>query len=212
MAEGRIRNWFIRFTPYSTAHVVHQQEQVNSCGIACILMINLKMKKGLMAAGMAASAAVSVVPVLGGFLGVNLGSKVLDYAVKTEPQVYKIYGDVVGTVYDGTAYTNGLKHPDVLRQLGCGEWECVDAGAAGISAAIKAAVEKGAPCIVHVVWKAGGAHFVVVDEVVNMGGLDWAMVNDPADGDVHVTLLPPGSAPSYDAGAGSFSGWIVRRK
>jgi hypothetical protein len=176
MAEGKIKNWFVRFTAYNTAHVVHKQEMENSCGIACILMINLKMKKGLMAAGMAATAAVSVVPIVGGFLGVDLGSKVLDYAVKTEPQVYKIYGDVVGTVYDGTSYTNAVHHPTVLEKLGCGQWEAFWAGEAGISSAIKDAVAAGAPCIVHVAWKAGGAHFVVVDEVVTIGGLDFAMV------------------------------------
>lgn len=212
MAEGSLKNWHIRFTPYNTVHVVHRQEKVNSCGIASILMINFKLKKGLMAAGMAAGALMSVVPVAGGSMGLDLGRQALDYAVKTEPLVYKVYGDVVGTVYDGTAYTDAKNHPEVLKRLGCGAWELFWAGPAGVSKAIADSVGAGAPVIVHIAWKAGGGHFVVVDEVVTIGGLPWAMVNDPGDGDVHITLLPPGSQPSYDSGAGAFTGWIVRRK
>lgn len=203
------RTWFIRFTRFASAHVVHKQEQVNSCGIACILMINFKMKKGLMFAGLAASASVSTVPVIGGHLGGTLSRAAINYAVQTEPRVYQIYGDVAGTVYDGTSYTNGLSHPEVLRRLGLGNWECVNVGQAGMAAAIHAAVSSGAPCIVHVVWDSGGAHFVCVDETTGFLGTRYAMVNDPGDGDVHVTSLTSGGATRFKTG--TMSGWIVRR-
>jgi hypothetical protein len=203
-------SWHIRFTRFMTAHVVRQQEQVNSCGIACILMVNFKMKKGLMFAGMAAGAQVSTVPVVGSYLGKTLTEAAVGYAVKTEPQVYKIYGDVVGTVYDGTSYTNGLKHPEVLNRLGLGNWECVSVGEAGMAGAVKAAVAAGAPCIVHVAWDAGGAHFVCVDETAGPGGTTYAMMNDPGDGDVHPTALSGSGATRFKSG--KMTGWIIRRK
>lgn len=210
MALSGIGTWHVRFTRYATVHVTHEQEKKNSCGIACILMINFKMKKGLMATGVAAGAALNVVPVVGGYLAVQLSKQAIDYAVKTEPVVYKIYSDVVGSPYDGTAYTNGLKHPEVLRRLGCGNWECVFVGEGGMPAAIQAAVNAGTPCIAHVEWDAEGAHFVVIDEVLGTGTLT-AMVNDPGDGDVHPTTMTTGAKVRYD-GKGTMSGWIVRRK
>jgi hypothetical protein len=210
MALAGIGSWHIRFTNYATVHVTHKQEKVNSCGIACILMINFKMKKGLMATGVAAGAALNVVPVVGGYLAVQMSRQAVDYAVKTEPLVYKVYSDVVGSPYDGTAYTDGMKHPEVLKRLGCGNWETVFVGETGMGAAIQAAVAAGAPCIAHVVWQAGGAHFVVIDECVG-SGTAVGMVNDPGDGEVHPTLLSPNAKVNY-RGLGFMSGWIVRRK
>lgn len=210
MALAGIGSWHIRFTKYATVHVTHQQEKVNSCGIACILMVNFKMKKGLMATGVAAGAALNVVPVVGGYLGVQMTKQAVDYAVKTEPVVYKTYSDVVGSPYDGTAYTDGMKHPEVLNRLGCGNWETVFVGESGMPAAILAAVAAGAPCIVHVVWDSKGAHFVVVDDVLG-AGITTAMVNDPGDGDVYPTMMTAGTKVRY-RGKGTMSGWIIRRK
>lgn len=205
-------SWHIGFTRFASAHLVKKQEKENSCGIACILMVNFKMRKGLMAHGVAAGASMAIAPIPGGtFLGAALSKAAIDWAVKSEPQVYKIYGDVVGTIYDGTDYTNGLKHPEVLRRLGLGNWECVNAGANGIAAAVKAATDKGAPCIVHVAWKSGGAHFVVVDDVFRRDGKNFACVNDPGDGEVVVTGMPAGAAVSYLQNTGSFTGWIIRK-
>jgi hypothetical protein len=204
-------SWYPRFTRFMTAHVVHQQEQVNSCGIACILRVNFKMKKGLMFAGLAAGSAVSVVPVPGtSLVGITLSRAAIGMAVKTEPQVYKIYGDVIGTVYDGTSYTDAKQHPDVLNRLGLGNWECFWAGPDGIAQAIQAQVKAGAPCIVHVQWKSGGGHFVCIDEVHAPFGTPYACVNDPGNGEVVETELS-GSPISYRNNTGTFSGWIVRR-
>lgn len=201
--------WFIRFTRFLTAHVVHKQENVNSCGIACILMANFKMKKGLMFAGMSAGAQASVVPIVGKYIGPTLAKSAIDYAVKSEPEVYKIYGQVIGSTYDGTSYTDAKKHPEVLAKLGLGAWECHWAGEAGMGAAIKGAVAAGAPCIAHIMWDGGGAHFVLVDETSDFGGKSYAMINDPGDGDVHPTELSAGTTRFK---TGKMSGWIVRRK
>jgi hypothetical protein len=132
-------------------------------------------------------------------------------AVKTEPQVYKIYGDVVGSVYDGTSYTNATKHPEVLNRLGLGNWECFWAGPDGIAAAIQAQAKAGVPCIVHVKWKAGGAHFVCIDDVYSPFGSPYACVNDPARRRGGGDGAECGSPVSYLDNSGSFSGWIVRR-
>ncbi len=204
-------SWHISLTRFASAHLVKKQDAVNSCGIACILMVNFKVKKGLMFAGLSAGSAVSAVPVPGAtFAGATLSKAAVAMAVKTEPEVYRIYGDVVGSVYDGTSYTDAKKHPEVLRRLGLGNWECFWAGETGIANAIKAQAKAGAPCIVHVKWKAGGAHFVCIDEVHSPFGSPYACVNDPASGEVVVTEL--GSSPiGYLDNAGVFSGWIVRR-
>ncbi len=200
-------------TRFATAHLVKQQDQINSCGIACILMVNFKLKKGLMAAGMAAGAAFSVVPIPGAsYVGLTMSQQAKNLALKTEPEVYKVYGDIVGSVYDGTSYTDALNHPAVLAKLGLGSWECFWAGPNAMATAIKDAIKGGAPCIVHVKWASGGAHFVCVDDVVGAFGTDYATVNDPGDADVYVTSIADGGPVSYRDNTGSFSGWIVRRK
>ncbi|MCC7429127.1 MAG: hypothetical protein IT557_19725 [Alphaproteobacteria bacterium] len=220
-------SWFIRFTRFASAHMVYAQEQENSCGMACMMMVNFKMKKGLMFAGMAAGSAMQAVPVLGSYVGPTLTRAAIDYAVKTEPEVYKAYTKVTGSPYDGTAYSDCSFFPQVLADLGCGEWETVWMGQNGMGKGIKDAVKNGAPCIGLVAWDGGGAHFVVVDET----HLGYGCVNDPWDGQVHITRLNEGGAVRYNAGKpvigwsiggkkhsysegsiGTFNGWLVRRK
>jgi hypothetical protein len=58
-------SWHISLTRFASAHIVKKQDAVNSCGIACILMVNFKIKKGLMFAGLSAGNAVSAVPIPG---------------------------------------------------------------------------------------------------------------------------------------------------
>ncbi len=205
--------WHLQFTRFASAHMVRQQEAVNSCGIACILMINFKMKKALLASRLAAGAAVSAVPIPGAsYLGATMAQQAKDWALQTEPEVYKIYGDVVGTTYDGTSYTRATKHPPVLNKLGLGLWSADWVGASAMGLAIKEAIAGGAPCIVHVTWAAGGAHFVCIDDVfTSPGGTEYAAVNDPSDGEVNLTQITDGATISYLNNTGSFSGWIVKR-
>jgi hypothetical protein len=220
-------NWYVRLTRFASVHMVYAQMAQNSCGMACMMMVNFKIKKGLMAAGVAAGGAVSVVPVVGPFLGATLSSKAIDYAVKTEKQVYAEYEKVTGNPYDGSAYSDMDMFPQVLQNLGLGNWVTEDAtgGAAGFAAAAKAHTAKGAPVIGCVEWNATERHFVVIDEFHG----DSACVCDPWDGQVHVTKMPNGSAVTYNADpvigwsiggkknsypvgqTGTFKAWITRR-
>lgn len=218
-------SWFIRVSRYLSVHMIYAQEMPNSCGMASIMMVNFKMKRDTMMAGLATGAKLSSIPLVGAAAGQAVMKAAIDYAVKTEPEVYKEYTKVTGSPYDGSSYSNAKFFPKVLKNLGLGDWECVNVGEAGFAAASKAATEKGAPVIGHVKWNKG-AHFVVIDEHHFGNG----MVNDPGDGELHVTTMTDGSAitytPSeplfsfslggkrgtYAAGtSGTFSGWIVRK-
>ena len=206
MPDGSISgSWFARVDRYASVHAVRSQaiitrngkDKSNSCGIASIIMVNFKMKKHLVVAGVAAGAAVSSVPILGGFVGGQLASAFIDNAVKTEPEVYRIYTSVTGSAYDGSAYSDALKFPSVLLQLGLGDWECVFVGEGGFYAAAKAATDSGTPVIGHVVWNSGGAHFVVIDEVHSTFG-GKLCVCDPWDGELRLVSATSGSPVNYD--------------
>jgi hypothetical protein len=224
-------SWFLRLTRFGSAHAVYAQEKENSCGPSCILMTNFKLKKGLMFAGMAAAAEMEVVPVIGSYLGGTLSQAAIDYAVKTEPMVYKVYAKHAGLAsYDGTAYSSCKYFPAVLDELGLGQWEAFWAGEAGVAQAAIDAVNKGAPVIVLIAWQGGGAHFICIDSIYEYFGNTYATVCDPGDGEVHVVTLTGGSKFTYVAGdepisistgehftypagqTGTANGWIVRRK
>ncbi|WP_376094251.1 hypothetical protein ACE7GA_00770 [Roseomonas sp. CCTCC AB2023176] len=229
-------SWFVRLDRYGEVHMVRAQDKVikngadvsNSCGIASIIMVNFKVKKHLILRGFAAGSAVSAVPIVGSFAGAQLAKAGIDAAVKTEPEIYQIYGKVVGSIYDGSTYTNCTKHPPVLQQLGLGEWEAVWVGPGGMYDAIKATVEKGYPCIVRCGWNSGGGHFMVVDGV-NTEGTTTISVCDPWDGELRIVRAASGQTINYDPASefsfsvgerheydapspGTLSGWIVRNK
>ncbi|MBL8898455.1 MAG: hypothetical protein JNM84_12535 [Planctomycetes bacterium] len=220
-------SWYVRLTRFASVHMVHSQHAQNSCGMSSIAMINFKMKKGLLFAGMAAKAGFSIVPVVGSHVGSMLAKAAIATATKTEEQVYAEYTKVTGAPYDGSQYSDAMHFPAVLNNLGLGNWECVNVGEGGFAKAAKSATDSGAPVIGHVVWNGGGAHFVVIDE----NHLGYGCVCDPWDGHLHVVKMSDGKAVSYDAGnepigfdlggkrndyptgqMGKFSGWIVRRK
>ena len=46
--------WFARLDRFGSGHMVRSQDADYGCGISSIAMVNFKMKKGLLAAGMAA--------------------------------------------------------------------------------------------------------------------------------------------------------------
>lgn len=231
-------SWFIRFDRYGEVHMVRAQDRVvkngadvsNSCGIASILMVNFKVKKHLILRGFQAGAAVSAVPVVGTFVGAAIARGSIEEAVKGEPEIYRIYGGVVGSTYDGSSYTDCTKHPDVLRKLSLGEWEAAWVGPNGMFDAIKAALAGGYPCIVRCGWNAGGGHFMVVDEV-NTEGRTTISVCDPWDGELRIVDAASNATINYDPAAntnysfsvgerheyaaaspGTLSGWIVRKK
>jgi hypothetical protein len=57
-------SWCPRLTRFALAHKVHAEHAQNSCDMTSRMMVNVKMKKLLMLAGMTASSAVSVVPII----------------------------------------------------------------------------------------------------------------------------------------------------
>jgi hypothetical protein len=229
----------MRIDRYCSVHAVRSQDTVtvngadssNSCGIASILMVNFKQKKHLMVAGISTGAniASSGAP-LGTFIGGALAKSSFDQAVKEEPEIYKIYGDVTGSTYDGSTTTIAGKFPEVLRRLSLGTWERIFVAETDVYATCKAAVDKGDPVIARIAWNSGDAHFVVIDEVHASGTGGKLCVCDPWDGELRLIDGAPGAIVSYDpsgfvwsfslggnrheygpATAGKFSGCIVRK-
>lgn len=175
--------WFSRFTRFADVHLVYAQEADNSCGIACVMMTVFKVNK--------------LVP----------GAQ----AVHKEEEIYRVYGNVVGSTYDGSTYTFADKLATVLNRLNVGSWAASYIGPAAVGQAIVdsvgidypgqsllAGVNAPAayianqlkpikPIILLVGWNAGGAHFVVVDVVNRTPFGMYASVCDPWDGNVHIT-------------------------
>lgn len=232
-----ITSWFARFDRFGSVHAVRSQDTItdkagkdvsNSCGIASILMVNFKMKKHLMLAGVSAGASIasSGVP-LGGYIGGSLARSAFDQAVKEEPEIYKIYSAVTGSVYDGSSYAYAQNFPEVLRRIGLIGWESVHLSAAKVFDAVKESTDAGTPVIALVDWDNGGHHFVVVDQV-HPGG--YVCVCDSWDGQLRLVQGSSGEFLDYDTmgavwsfsfggnrhtaskNSGSFGGWIVRKK
>jgi hypothetical protein len=116
----------------------------------------------------------------------------------------------------------------VLRQIGLSGWECVILSPGQVYDAVKAATDAGDPVIARVGWNSGGGHFTVIDQVHPSGHV---CVCDPWDGELRLIKGSSGNTINYDptgfvwsfslggnrhsyegAGAGSFSGCIVRKK
>jgi len=202
-----VSSWFARIDRYGSVHAVRSQDTIvqggvdtsNSCGIASVLMVNFKQKKHLMVAGISAgvSIASSGAP-LGTFVGGMLARGAFDQAVKEEPEIYKIYSDVTGSIYDGSTSSAAGNFPEVLRRLGLGSWERVFVPETDVYTQIKAAVDKGNPVITRIEWSDGNAHFVVVDQVHASGTGGKLCVCDPWDGELRLVDAKPGQTVNYD--------------
>jgi len=224
--------WFARIDRFGSGHMVRSQDAQFGCGISSIAMVNFKMKKGLLAAGMAAGTAVSVVPVIGGYLGATLAKRALDDAVKTEEEVRQAYVSVSGQNVDLNAQgARWDQYPAVLAALGLGTWIGVDTGATGFAQGVADATKDGAPVIVVVGYPGGGEHAMVIDETHSWIGGRYLCVCDPWDGELRLLWCAAGQAtPAYDAtqqpvsvtfwgdrrssrgsAIGTFNPWIVKR-
>jgi hypothetical protein len=197
-------SWFVRITRFGSVHMVRSQDKDMSCAMASIVMVNFKVKKGYMFAGMAAGAGLSVSPIpLGSYIGSTLSQAAIDYAVKSEQEVYKLYEKAKGAAHDFD--TKGAKPsllPQVLQDLGLGQWECVDVGETALAQAIIDATAGGTPVIIACVWDGGGGHALVVDETHSFFGSKYLCVCDPWDGELRIVSCTPGSTVRYD---GSYS-------
>jgi len=228
-------SWFSRIDRFGSGHMVRSQDLRFSCGMACIVMVNFKIKKGLMFAGMAAGAALQVVPVVGTYLGATLARTAFDYAVASEAEVYALAERAKGSPNDFNVAGVSLGlYPQVLSDLGLGTWESVNVTEGGIVQACIDSTEAGSPVILNFHGDGGFDHAVCVDETHSFLGTRYLCVCDPGDGELRLITGTPGSTVRYDgsytpisthrifggdaigytSGAnnqGKFDGWIVRR-
>lgn len=193
-------SWFSRIDRFGSGHMVRSQDQAMSCGMASICMVNFKMKKGLMFAGMAAGAGLSAVPIPGAtYLGATLFRSAIDYAVASEAEVIALYERARGSPTDfNTTGSRPSLYPQVLSDLGLGEWECVNVGEAGLAQAVIDATADGSPVIVACVWNGGGGHALCIDETHSFFGTQYLCVCDPWDGELRLITCTPGSTVQYD--------------
>src|SRR5262245_17194691 len=90
-------HWFVRITRFASVHLVRSQDAENSCGMSSCIMVNFKMKKGLMAAGISAGASISSAPIPGAsYVGYSLAKAAVADAVRSESQVRSIYQSIAG--------------------------------------------------------------------------------------------------------------------
>jgi hypothetical protein len=165
-------------------------------------MVNFKVKKGLMFAGMAAGAGLSASGnPLGSLIGPTLTKAAVDYAVKSEQEVYALYEKAKGSAHDfNTIGAKPTLLPQVLGDLGLGQWECVDVGEAALAQSVIDATANGTPVILACIWDTGGGHALVVDETHSFFGSRYLCVCDPWDGELRIISCAPGSTVRYDGG------------
>ena len=192
--------WFARFTRFGQAHMCYAQEASDSCGIACAIMANFKLKSGSLGVS---DFAKTLFPSLGSQVGKLLGSGTSKPAARAEQQVYAL----VGPNYDGKTGTTGAQVAKVLSGLGIGTWKATDPAASNtIAAQVIASYRAGYPVIIGNSWykgpdhlaKASGGHWVLVDAVNKFGGQLYASICDPITGNVHVTPFAVGQDFIYD--------------
>lgn len=225
-------SWFLRLSRFGSAHMVRSQDKDMSCGMASIVMMNFKLKKHLMFVGMAAGAGLSSIPG-GSYIGQTLSRAALDYAVKSEAEVYKLYEKAKGSAHDfNTTAASPSLYPQVLADLGLGQWERVNVGEAGLMQAAIDATAGGGPVMLGVTFDNGSGHAVVCDETHEFFGKKYMCICDPWDGELYVVPGTPGSTVTYEANTkplstgtifgggahtfapfkGKFNGGITRKK
>jgi len=202
--------WFTRLSRFGDVHYVYSQAAQNSCGIASVMMCVFKSNK------------------------LTPGAT----AITKEQEVYKVYGDIVGATYDGSAYSFATKLDLTLNKLNCGKWKAEYVGPDKVAARISKVCGKTSgwgptlgtsPIIVLIGWEGSGAHFVVVDTVRSMFGT-YATVCDPWDAQLRITKMKSGSDFKYSTGQtiqaniegtpqheygsrtnGTANGWVVHK-
>lgn len=198
--------WFLRITRFASAHVVKVQDKGNSCGMCSLQMVNFKMKKHIIAAGMTAGAEISQLPVVGGVIGLAIARSAVNDAVRSEGEFYAAYDKYAGTVTNFETTGSQMQYyPSILADLRLGRWECINPGDTGFAQAVIDGTRGGAPVLAGVTWNSGGGHVVVIDEAHQFGGQNYFCVCDPWDGEVRVVPGSPGSRVSYDTSTKPFS-------
>ncbi len=201
--------------------MVYGQQAEDSCGIACMLMVNFKLKKWQLAG--AAAAAPS-----GVFAFAN-AAVAFESAVKSEPEVYAAYSKVSGQPYKGDTYTYATILPGVLNNLDIGTWSARCVASNKVADTILDRSFMGPPFIILVHWRSGAGHFVMCDNIVQDKAGTTAYICDPWDAAVRSVTLRRGQPLTYQAqeqagwdlgqarkkygapSTGAMDGWLVYR-
>src|SRR3954447_11743803 len=200
-------SWFSRFDRFASVHLVRSQDKSMSCGMASIVMVNFKLKKGLMFAGMTAGANFSVMPIpYASYLGSTLARSALDYAFKSEQEVHALAEKAKGSPNDFnvSGVSMGL-YPQILADLGLGTWESVNVGEGGIVQTAIDSTDDGCPVILNTHFDNGADHAVCVDETHSFFGTRHLCVCDPWDGELRLLTGTPGSTVTCDGGCSPIS-------
>ena len=203
--------------------MVFSQGGKKSCGIACVIMTNFKMKKWDLACSLAsAPAGISSAPII---------KMSFDSAVKAEKEVYEAYAKVTGSPYNGTTDTFVAKLAAVLNKLNIGTWRAEWIGGEDMADTFSRLVGPGKPPVIALVhWAVSGGHFVVCDTIGTTLGGKVADFCDPWDGALRTVRLVSGSPITYSAQAdpaqidmgrshfqyaspdvGDADGWVIRK-
>ena len=184
--------WFIR-TSRSGVHAVYSQQAQNSCGIACVIMVNFKLKKWKLAVAASAASAGIVAAAPGMVMAVT-------DTMRSEKEVDAAYAKVTGQPYDGSTDSDARLLPQVLNQLLIGRWQTEFVPANRLADnIINRSKFSSAPFIALVHWRGGAGHFVTCDNVVTVNGTTWADFCDPWDGSVRTLALRSGESITYHA-------------
>jgi len=197
---SELDHWFVRIDRFGSVHLVRSQDKDNSCGMASLCMVNFKMKKYLMAAGLSAGAAVQSIPIPGArWVGYQLGQAAVRDAVRSEASVRAMYEKHKGAAHDfDTTGAIPTFYPLILKDLGLGNWERVNVGQAGLAQAAIDACSGGKCCMLSVSWADGSGHAVVCDEVHTAFGTKLCIC-DPWDGELRLVDATVGSPVTYNA-------------
>ena len=184
--------WFLRASK-NGVHMVYSQKAEASCGIACIIMVNFKLKKWQLAAAASALPAGVLVAAPGAVAAFSA-------TVKSEEEVDAAYSKVTGSPYKGTTYTYASVLARVLNELNIGRWTARCIPSRQLAGTILDSTATGAPFITLVHWRKGGGHFVVCDNVVSgSSGSGSADFCDPWDAAVRTLPLSRGHNVVYQA-------------
>ena len=214
--------WYLR-SNVRGFHMVYSQHSQASCGIACVMMTNFKMKKWELARSLSAAPA--------GLVAAPSIAMSFESAVKVENEVYAAYAQVSGQPYDGSAYTYVAQLAPLLNQLGIGTWRADFIGGSAMADKLTHLVGPGKPPVIALVhWSNSGGHFVVCDTIGKTGGMTVADICDPWDGALRTVTLTTGAPVYYDilsdpqqidlgqkhfkynaASHGEADGWIIYR-
>ena len=88
-------SWFARFSRFGNLHMVRSQDKDMALAMCSIVMVNFKMKKGLMFAGMAVGEASPLRRSRGPATSApTLAERSISLAIKSEKEVIKLYEGV----------------------------------------------------------------------------------------------------------------------